>query len=270
MEFSKAYIVIFSIVLCTICALAVSSVAVGLSAKQGENMKLDRRVNLLAVSGELDEGEPRDAAIINAYFEDGRVRYLVFDRTTGEVVPESELAAKVGVERAEDFDATKWAKENAKDAALVAAVPEQFKNTQVRGLPRYLQVIEIATPEVQCLVLPIQGYGLWSTLKGFLAVKSDLSEVVGITYYEHGETPGLGGEVDNPRWKAQFPGKPIFGPTGETVLTVVKNGQVTNDKVQVDGIAGSTITTKGVNLMLQFWLSEHGYGLYLARLRAAA
>jgi Na+-transporting NADH:ubiquinone oxidoreductase subunit C len=140
----------------------------------------------------------------------------------------------------------------------------------IRLRTKLMAKFEPIVTTVQCLVLPIQGYGLWSTLKGYLAVKSDLSEVVGITYYEHGETPGLGGEVDNPRWKAQFPGKPIFGPSGETVLTVVKNGQVTNSKVQVDGIAGSTITTKGVNLMLQFWLSEHGYGHYLARLRAAA
>jgi len=270
LEFSKAYIVIFSVIICFICALAVSSVAVGLNEKQTANMKLDRRINLLTVAGVLDADTPRDAASIDAWFEDGRVKYVVFDRATGEVVADADVTAKVGAPSAELFDPTKWARENLKDQALVAAVPSEFKPTQVRGLPRYMQAIEVHTEKVDCLVLPIQGYGLWSTLKGFLAVKRDLSEVIGITYYEHGETPGLGGEVDNPRWKGQFPGKPIYGASGETVLTVVKNGQVTNSQVQVDGIAGSTITTKGVDLMLRFWLSEHGYGPYLKRQRAAA
>jgi len=267
--FSKAYIVIFSIVLCVICALAVSSVAVGLSEKQGENMKLDRRINLLTVAGVLDASSPRDAASVNAFFEDGRVRYVVFDRASGEVL--TDLATTLpGVASAELFDPFKWAKENAKNSDLVAPMPNEFKGTQVRALPRYLQAIEVRTDTVDCLVLPIQGYGLWSTLKGFLAVKRDATEVVGITYYEHGETPGLGGEVDNPRWKGQFPGKPIYDESGRTLLTVVKNGQVTNAEVQVDGIAGSTITTKGVDLMLHFWLSEYGYGPYLKRQRAAA
>jgi Na+-transporting NADH:ubiquinone oxidoreductase subunit C len=268
LEFSKAYIVIFSVILCVICALAVSSVAVGLKEKQDVNMKLDRRINLLTVAGVLDADSPRDADSINTWFEDGRVEYVVFDRVTGEVV--SDVAATIGVASAEEFEPVKWAKEHAGDADLVAPVPDEFKNTQVRALPRYLLAIVIDTETVDCLVLPIQGYGLWSTLKGFLAVERDLSSVIGITYYEHGETPGLGGEVDNPRWKGQFPGKSIYGASGELLLTVVKNGQVTNSKVQVDGIAGSTITSKGVDLMLRFWLSKHGYGPYLERQKAAA
>ena len=52
------------------------------------------------------------------------------------------------------------------------------------------------------VVLPVHGLGLWSILYGFVALDADLETIRGLTYYEHKETPGLGGEVDNPRWKS--------------------------------------------------------------------
>ena len=64
--------------------------------------------------------------------------------------------------------------------------------------------------------IPISGYGLWSTLYGFLALEADLDTVRGITFYEHKETPGLGGEVDNPSWQAQWKGKKILDASGAT------------------------------------------------------
>jgi Na+-transporting NADH:ubiquinone oxidoreductase subunit C len=63
---------------------------------------------------------------------------------------------------------------------------------------------------VEALILPVRGYGLWSTLYGFLAVDADLNTVLGLRFYQHAETPGLGGEVDNPRWKALWPGQAPF------------------------------------------------------------
>jgi Na+-transporting NADH:ubiquinone oxidoreductase subunit C len=115
------------------------------------------------------------------------------------------------------------------------------------------------------VIIPIRGRGLWSTLFGYIALAEDASQVSGITFYEHGETPGLGGEVDNPDWKAQWPGKAAI-EDGQVVIEVKKQGQVTDSRRQVDGMAGATITTQGVHRLVRFWLGEQGFGKYLARL----
>ncbi|MCH7689308.1 MAG: Na(+)-translocating NADH-quinone reductase subunit C, partial [Planctomycetes bacterium] len=125
------------------------------------------------------------------------------------------------------------------------------------------------------IVLPIRGYGLWSTLYGFLALDADTTTIRGITFYEHGETPGLGGEVDNPAWKAKWnnPDDPklAFDENWDFKIEVIK-GVVTPDdpqrKYKVDGLSGATITTRGVSHMLQFWLGKDGFGPFLKTIRA--
>ena len=123
--------------------------------------------------------------------------------------------------------------------------------------------------ELRTLILPVHGYGLWSTLHGFLALRGNLQEVAGLQFYEHAETPGLGGEVDNPKWRDQWRGKRAFDAQGQPLLRVVK-GKVApgpDEQHQVDGLAGATLTSNGVTNLLQFWLGEQGYGAYLKRLR---
>ena len=119
------------------------------------------------------------------------------------------------------------------------------------------------------LVLPIEGYGLWSTLYGFLALDADTKTIRGLTYYQHLETPGLGGEVDNPSWKALWPGRVAFDDTGSPVISVIKGraGSPQEDPYRVDGLSGATITSRGVTHMLRFWLGEAGFAPYLTRFR---
>ena len=109
--------------------------------------------------------------------------------------------------------------------------------------------------------MPIKGYGLWSTLYGFLALESDLQTVAGIGFYEHAETPGLGGEIDNPTWKKTWIGKQAYN-SGEMAISVVK-GKVDltrpESDYQIDGLAGATLTTRGVNNLVQFWLGNEGF-----------
>lgn len=122
---------------------------------------------------------------------------------------------------------------------------------------------------IERVILPVHGYGLWSTMFGFLALEPDLNTVAGIGFYEHGETPGLGGEIENPRWQANWEGKRLFDEQGRFALRI-ERGQVpdgaSNLEHRVDGISGATLTTRGVNNMLRFWLGERGYGPYLERL----
>ena len=126
--------------------------------------------------------------------------------------------------------------------------------------------------DLEMIVLPIEGLGLWGTLYGFLALDADTTTVRGITYYQHKETPGLGGEVDNPSWKDKWPGRKAFDDDGEVSLAVIKGPARTaeHDPHRVDGLAGATITSNGVTNMLEFWLGENGFEPYLNRIRAEA
>ena len=90
-------------------------------------------------------------------------------------------------------------------------------------------------------------------------------------FYQHGETPGLGGEVDNPKWTGQWPGKTLFDENGELAVQVVKGGvdpQSPKAVHQVDGLAGATLTGNGVDNLLKFWLGQNGFGPFIANLRA--
>ena len=119
------------------------------------------------------------------------------------------------------------------------------------------------------IILPIHGYGLWSTLYGFVALESDANTIVGLGFYEHGETPGLGGEVDNPSWKAKWSGKLAY-KDGDVAITVLKgavNPASADAQWQVDGLSGATLTTKGVSNLVQYWLGEDGFAPLLGNLR---
>src|SRR5690606_36265681 len=123
---------------------------------------------------------------------------------------------------------------------------------------------------LQKVILPIKGYGLWSTLYGFLALETDANTVVGLVFYEHAETPGLGGEVDNPNWRAKWVGKEVYDNSGNVAISVLK-GSVDESsaraKYLVDGLSGATLTARGVHNMLHFWLGENGYKSFLNNLK---
>ena len=119
------------------------------------------------------------------------------------------------------------------------------------------------------IILPIHGYGLWSTLYGFVALESDANTIVGLGFYEHGETPGLGGEVDNPNWKAKWPGK-LACKDGEVAISVLKGAvdpASSDASWQVDGLSGATLTTKGVHNLVQYWLGDDGFAPLLGNIR---
>lgn len=254
MGFSNTYIVGFVTVLCLVCSLAVSTTAVKLKPRQDENKALDMNLQVLQVAGLVELGEKVSPQRVAELLKS--VKPKLIDRRTGQEAPGDPVA----------FDARKAAK----DAATSVEIPSEFKATQVRRLPDTLKVYIVETPGKECVVLPIHGYGLWTTLYGFIALKSDASEVVGITYYEHGETPGLGGEVDNPSWKQQWPGKRPFAANGDVQLTVKKAGQAASGSdYQIDGLSGATITTNGVDRMIKLWLGDNGYGKFLEKLAAA-
>ena len=135
-----------------------------------------------------------------------------------------------------------------------------------------MQIYEVVDKDdhVTKLILPVYGKGLWSTMYGFLAIGNDLITIEGITFYEHGETPGLGGEIDNPRWKAIWKGKKAFDDKGNVIIEVIKgivDRTSPSSDHQIDGLSGSTLTTRGVDYTIKYWLGEEGYGPYIDQLR---
>jgi len=124
---------------------------------------------------------------------------------------------------------------------------------------------------IKTVVLPVYGYGLWSTMYGLIALAGDGRTVTGLTFYEHGETPGLGDFIGSPAWQAQFPGKLAFDEQGKLRLGVIKGGvnpASPEARYQVDAVAGATLTSNGVNNLLRYWLGEQGFGPFLGRLQA--
>ena len=241
---------IVAVSLCVVCAVLVSSAAVGLRTRQDENKKLDKQKNILLAAG-LMEGQETSEEIEKTY--DSRVKPLLINLDSGEVVEGEDPTS---------FDPIKDAKSGEDDLRIVLDVdPAGIK---VRENKEVIYKISDSSGNTQQYVFPIRGYGLWSTLYGYIALDNDMETVNGISYYQHAETPGLGGEVDNPSWKAQWKGKKIYDikesegvPKRSVELTVKKGNGMTD--YEIDGLSGASITGKGVENMIKFWFGDKGY-----------
>ena len=256
MKRGNAYIVAFAAAVCLACSVVVALSAVLLKDLQDANAALDRQKKVLSVAGLVDEGADLSSVEAQRIFE-ASVRPRVVDLASGEY--------------ASDIDPLAYDQQRAlKDPAQSAPAPEN--RAGVARVPKRALVYLVVDGDgkVQELVLPIEGKGLWSTLYGFLALAPDTTSIQGITFYQHGETPGLGGEIDNPGWKALWPGRRAYDEDWEPAISVIKGtaGPPSEDPHSVDGLSGATLTCRGVNQLLHFWLGEHGFGPYLERFRA--
>jgi len=119
---------------------------------------------------------------------------------------------------------------------------------------------------IEQVILPVEGAGLWATMYGFLAVEADGNTVRGLQFYDHGETPGLGDQVDKPAWREQWRGKKLFDANGEPQIEVIKGFAPDDSEYEIDGLAGATLTARGVSVFVRHWISDAGYGPYLKSL----
>lgn len=238
-----------------VSSVFVAGAAVSLKPVQIENRQLDKQRSILAIAGLGEQNMP--ARDVKALFGE-HITARVVDLETGEYSTQHDPAI---------FDPLKAAK----DPRLSTALKGRDDIALIKRRERFTTVYTVERDgRIDALILPIRGYGLWSTLHGFIAIKGDLNTVVGLGFYQHAETPGLGGEVDNPNWKALWPGKVLFDETGKPIIRIVKGGvdpASPSAAHQVDGLAGATLTSNGVDRLLQFWLGEQGFGPYLDRLR---
>ena len=255
MERSTGYIIGFAAAVCLVCSVLVTSSAVSLKDRQEENKRLDRQKKILTLAGLMESGADITSEEIDKLFVDN-IEAHVIDLATGDYDTSVNTAG---------FDQRKATKE----PATSRVAPKNRSGIQrVPNSALIYHVMENGVPVT--LILPIEGKGLWSTLYGFLALDTDTTTVKGITFYEHGETPGLGGEIENPSWTRLWPGRKAYDDAWNPALEVIKGtaGPVETDPHRIDGLAGSTLTSRGVSNLVRFWLGENGFTPYLERFRA--
>lgn len=239
-----------ALALCVVCSLVVAGAAVTLKPLQDANKSLDKKRNILAAAGLLKE----DIGIEEQF---SQITTKVVDLRTGRYSTDIDQAS---------YDQKKAAKDSSRSKALTAK--EDLAKIGRRENYSLVYLVEV-DGRLDKVILPVRGYGLWSTLYGFLALENDANTVSGFGFYEHGETPGLGGEVSNPRWIALWPGKSVY-KEGEAALGLIKgkvNQNSTDAAYQIDGLAGATLTSVGVTNLVQFWMGKMGFQPFLNNLK---
>ncbi len=249
-----------ALVLSIAFSVVVSTAAVMLRPAQVTNQNLDIRSNMLAAAGMLEPGASADE--IEEAFSRFDVRLV--DLETGDYVEPS----SVNVEDPMKYDMYKAAS----DPERSTKIPAKEDKAGIKRRPDVAKVYILEEDgELVRVVLPIHGYGLWSTLYGFVSLEGNTNTIEGLGFYDHAETPGLGGEVDNPRWKSQWVGKEVYGEERQEPQIRLVKGGVSSDASEkehkVDALSGATLTSRGVEDLVNYWMGDRGFSPYLQKLR---
>ncbi|MBT1451097.1 Na(+)-translocating NADH-quinone reductase subunit C [Glaciecola sp. XM2] len=234
------------VAVCLVCSIVVSGSAVGLRELQQTNAALDKKSNILGAAGLLGEASTKEE-IAEIYLN--KVEEKFVDLSSGEYVEKP----------SPDFDMYKAAKQPEFMVRVEGSNVGFLRRSSVASVYH----IKDEQGEVSRIILPVHGSGLWDLMYGFLALDSDGQTIRELIYYQHKETPGLGGEIQNPDWQAKWNGKQLF-KDGDVAISVDKNVGDGN-QYAVDALSGATLTSNGVENTLQYWASENGYGTYLKR-----
>lgn len=244
---------IVALALCLVCSILVSTAAVKLQPLQQRNQELDRKKIILEVAGLLKPG-----VSIDELFK--QVEPKVVDLSTGEYV--------------DTMDPNQYdQRQAAKDPEMGVKIPPDRDIAQIRRRSKYAVVYLVKEEgQTKLILLPVHGYGLWSTMYAYIALERDANTIFGLRFYEQGETAGLGAEIDNPRWRNNWTGKVVYGEAEKPQIRVIKGTVAPGDpeaKFKIDGLAGATLTANGVTNLIHYWLGPEGFGTYLKKFRPA-
>lgn len=255
---SNTSTVFTALALCLICSIAVSSVAVGLKPKQIENSTLDFNKNVLIATGKFNP-ETDTNSVVAERFSDFEVKMV--NLQTGKFATDEEIK-QAGISDINGYDIAKAARTPA------LSTPLENDSAAIGGRPKFSKVYiaKDNNGNINLIVLPIHGAGLWGQIYGLLTLDKDFNTIKGVNFYEHKETPGLGSRITDGWWRNLWIDKKLYDDNGNVIMGVAKAGNA--KATQVDGISGATLTGRGVNNMIQFWLSENGYKTFLENLKA--
>lgn len=251
---SRQKTIAVALLLCLVCSILVSLAAVSLKPRQEANKLADKKQNILRIAGMMEEGKS-----IDELFK--KIEARVVNLATGEFDEEVDPAT---------YDQRKASKTPGMSQSLDKK--EDIASIKRRADKATVYLVR-ENEQIKTVILPVHGYGLWSTMYGFIALEGDAQTVKGFGFYEQAETPGLGGEVDNPRWKAKWPGKKVYAQDGEVALEVLKGAlsdSTPTPEHKVDGLAGATLTSRGVTNLVKYWLGENGFAPFLKNLKKEA
>ena len=240
--------VIVATALCFVCSMVVSFAAVNLKSIQEVNKAIDKQKNILQVAGVYHEGID-----VNKTFSS--FQPLVVDLNIGKFTDKFDPSI---------FDD----KKAAQDPLLSVSLENDPASIGRRTNYATIYLLKKDDGSLDKVILPIHGYGLWSTLYGFIALEDNLNDIFGLQFYQHAETPGLGAEVDNPKWKAQWKGKKLNNENGELMIQVAKTQKYKEH--HIDALAGATLTSNGVDNLVKFWMGKDGFQKFLNNLKNGA
>ena len=247
---SALNIAFIGIGLCLLCSAIISLIAIQLRSVQNENVVKDMQKKIVSSAGlELEYGSVENAM--------KNIKTIVVDLDQGKIVDINPNSYELSKELREEGKYKFLSAEND-----IASIKKREKYSKV--------FIEYKDDKINTLILPVRGYGLWGILYGYLAIKSDFNTVAGLEFYEHKETPGLGAEIDNPKWKALWKGKKIYQENGEVSLKVSKGNVLSssdNINYEVDGLSGATLTCNGVTNLIAYWMGSDGFLNFINNLR---
>jgi Na+-transporting NADH:ubiquinone oxidoreductase subunit C len=240
--------VIVATALCFVCSMVVSFAAVNLKSIQEVNKAIDKQKNILQVAGVYHEGID-----VNKTFSS--FQPLVVDLNSGKFTDKFDPSI---------FDD----KKAAQDPLLSVSLENDPASIGRRTNYATIYLLKKDDGSLDKVILPIHGYGLWSTLYGFIALENNLNDIFGLQFYQHAETPGLGAEVDNPKWKSQWKGKKLNNENGELMIQVAKTQKYKDH--HIDALAGATLTSNGVDNLVKFWMGKDGFQKFLNNLKNGA
>lgn len=256
---STRYTIVFATIVCVVCALLVAVAAVSLQPRQAANARLYMEKNVLLAAGLAQPGVDLSERDVRAIF-DKNIKARLVEFETGTLVPEDKVDAR-------NYDQRKARND---PGASRAAPPN---NAGIGRMPQYgIVYFVMKDTAVDQVVIAVEGLGMWGTIYGFLSLAPDGNTVRGLTYYDQKETPGLGGEIGNPKWQALWRGRKGFDDQWNAKITVIKGeaGSPEADPLRVDGLSGATVTSNAITRLMQFWLSDNGYGKFLRNFREGA
>jgi len=250
----KRKVLLTALVVSLVCSAVVTVSTILLRPIQEVNRQHYMHLNILKVAGLYQQG-----VAIEKQLQQLETRLVELE--TGEFYE---------MEHPEEYDQHKATKDPKQSIALLPDEDIVRIKRRADYAPVYLTRDD--SGRVNRIVVPIYGSGLWSTLYGFIALQGDTETVIGIRFYEHAETPGLGGEIDSARWLKQWSGKVLFDEYWQPKIELVKGGVDHSNPGslhQVDALSGATLTNRGVENILKFWLGENGFGPFLDVVRSS-
>ncbi|MDD2303841.1 MAG: NADH:ubiquinone reductase (Na(+)-transporting) subunit C [Prolixibacteraceae bacterium] len=223
-NFSNTYIFIFSTVMVVLVALLLSLAAMQLKPFQDKNIEVEKKQNILA-SLRIESTTKNAVDLYAKYITDSYVINNKGEKQDGVVAFDVDLKT------------------------------ELEKAASQRLLPVFVGTLD---DQSKAYSLPVRGKGLWGPIWGYVSVKPDMNTIYGVTYDHQGETPGLGAEIATKEFQEPFMGKTLFKDSTDFVsIQVEKGGAKKDDPHAVDAISGGTITSKGLQAMLDSCLVQY-------------